>query len=247
MTTAATTVRIAMWSGPRNISTAMMRAWDSRADCAVVDEPLYACYLQATGAPHPDRERVIAYHDTDWHRVVDFLLGPAPDDKPIFYQKHMAHHLLPEFEGEWVEALSNAMLLREPEQMLASLDRILDEPQVTDTGLPQQQRLFLRLRERGCEPPVIDARQILEHPGRGLRALCRALNVDFDPAMLRWAPGLRPTDGIWAEHWYGAVAESTGFQPYRPGQPQVRASLRNVLAECRAIHDELIAYAIPLE
>ena len=247
MTATGTTVRIAMWSGPRNISTAMMRSWGSRADCAVVDEPLYACYLQATDAPHPDRERVIEHHENDWRKVVDYLLGPAPADQPIFYQKHMAHHLLPEFEGHWIEKLSNAMLLREPAQMLASLDRILDQPEVTDTGLPQQRRLFRRLRERGLQPPVVDARQILEDPERGLRALCRALHVDFDPAMLSWEPGLRDTDGIWAEYWYGAVARSTGFRPYRPGRSQVRASLRDVLAECQAIYDELIAHAIKLE
>ena len=224
-----------MWSGPRNLSTALMRAWENRPDTAVVDEPLYAFYLARTGLDHPGREAVLASQPTDWQVVAEVLTGPVPGGRPIFYQKHMAHHLLREVDRAWLDAPSfrHAFLLREPRAMLASLAKVIPHPRVEDTGLPQQAELFRRFADRaGTPPPVIDARDVLADPEGLLRALCAALGVPFDAAMLHWPPGPRATDGVWAPYWYASVERSTGFEPPREEAVEVPVHLANVLAEC---------------
>lgn len=232
--------RIAMWSGPRNISTALMRSWGSRSDTVVVDEPLYAHYLQATGRKHPGRDEVIAQYETDWRVVVRQLTGPIPEGASIYYQKHMAHHLLPDMELDWVLALRNAFLIRDPREMLTSLVEFLPEPTLSDTGLPQQWTLFQRLQnEYNAPTPVIVARDVLEAPRAMLSALCDALGVSFRDSMLSWDPGPRDADGIWAKYWYDAVYDSTGFQPYEPKDEPVPDRLHDLHEECQTIYDKL--------
>jgi hypothetical protein len=226
-----------MWSGPRNLSTALMRAWQNRSDTAVVDEPLYAFYLHRTGLDHPGRDAVLRAQPTDWRTVVETLTGPVPGGKPVFYQKHMAHHLLPEVGRNWLDGAGfrHAFLLREPRAMLASLAKVIPHPRVEDTGLPQQAELFRRFADRaGAPPPVLDARDVLEEPEGLLRALCAALGVPFDAAMLRWPPGPRATDGVWAKHWYASVERSTGFGTPRAKTAKVPEGLEGVLGECEA-------------
>lgn len=233
-------IRIAMWSGPRNISTAMMRAWGSRPQTIVCDEPFYAHYLAETGLAHPGRDEVIAAHETDWHKVVEWLTGPLPADATVFYQKHMAHHFLPHMRGDWLNRLSHAFLIRDPAAMLVSLDRVYPDPTATDTGLPQQLALFEHQREQsGVAPPVIDARDVLKDPRRMLHALCTSLDLEFNESMLSWEPGARASDGVWAKFWYDAVNESTGFMPYREKHIDVPARLDHVLSEIQPIYDQL--------
>ncbi|MCW5580314.1 MAG: hypothetical protein KIS72_03100, partial [Luteimonas sp.] len=207
----STPLRIAMWSGPRNISTAMMRAWENRGDCFVSDEPLYAHYLAATGLDHPAREEVIAAGQTDWRRVVAALTGPVPDGSPLWYQKHMTHHLLPGMDLGWIHGLRNVLLIRDPREVVASYVKSRATVTATDIGLPQQLELFDRLQARGEPPPVIDAGDFLHAPEAHLRALCTRLGIPFTGRMLRWPPGPRDSDGVWAPHWYAHVWESTGF------------------------------------
>lgn len=229
-----------MWSGPRNISTALMRAWGTRPDTVVVDEPLYAHYLLKTGREHPGRDEIIDAYETDWRQVVERLTGPVPGGASIFYQKHMAHHLLPDMETDWVLDLRNAFLLREPSAMLTSLVEVLPEPTLADTGLKQQWHLFETLRAAtGTIPPVLSARDVLTDPEASLRALCHALGVPFRETMLSWAPGRRESDGLWAEYWYDTVEQSTGFRPYAPKDTSIPARLQNLLDECRTYHDRL--------
>lgn len=233
-------IRIAMWSGPRNISTAMMRAWENRPDAIVCDEPLYAHYLRATGVEHPGRDEVIAFHESDWRKVVARLLGPIPDGKRIYYQKHMAHHLLPEIDREWLRSLTHAMLIRHPAEMLTSLSRVIPEPKLTDTGLPQQLEVVQLVEDlTGHAPPIVDSRDVLENPRRMLGVLCEALDVPFDDAMLHWPPGRRETDGIWAKHWYAAVEQSTGFEPYKPRAEPVPDRLAPLMGECLKLYEVL--------
>ena len=233
-------VRVAMWSGPRTLSTALMRSWEARGDTFVADEPFYAHYLRATGAEHPGREEVIEVHETDWRRVTEWLTGPVPEGKRIFYQKHMAHHLLPEMEGAWLERLSHAFLIREPREMLGSLVEVTPDPGIDDTGLPQQVRLFRRSVERtGSVPPVVDARDVQEDPPGVLARLCERLGVPWTDRMLSWEAGPRESDGAWAKHWYGAVLESTGFRPWRPRPDRVPARLAELLAACDDLYGEL--------
>lgn len=233
--TPETPLRIAMWSGPRNISTALLRSWGNRPDAAVVDEPLYAHYLKATGLDHPGADEVIAADDPDWRRVVSRLTGPVPGGRSIWYQKQMAHHLLPEIDRGWLGQLANCFLIREPREMLTSLMKVLPEPRLEDTGLPQQSEIFELVRkDTGEVPPVIDARDVLEDPRGMLAALCDRLGVPFDEAMLSWPPGPRATDGVWAKYWYANVEKSTTFQPYAPKDEPVPDRLLGVLGRCEA-------------
>jgi hypothetical protein len=236
-------VRIAMWSGPRNISTAMMRAWGSRPDTFVCDEPLYAHYLKVTKIPHPGAEEVIRCGEPDWRKAVAWITGPVPEGKAIFFQKHMAHHLLPVIDRDWLPALTHAFLIREPREMLTSLVKNLPRPTLSDTGLSQQVELFEWERARtGKTPPVLDARDVLENPRGMLSSLCEALGVPFTEAMLSWEPGPRATDGVWAKYWYAAVERSTGFQPYAPKPDPVPPGLTDLLAECEVLYDTLYAH-----
>ncbi len=226
-------LRIAMWSGPRNISTALMRSFGNRPDAFVSDEPLYAHYLAETGLAHPGRDEILAACDADWRRVSAYLVGPVPGAKALWYQKHMSHHLLPSIGRGWLDALEHAFLIRDPREMLISLDKVTPDPRAEDTGLPQQLALFEEVRARtGRMPPVVDARDVLEAPERALRALCGALSIPFLTEMLSWPPGRRPTDGVWAPHWYASVEASTGFEAPRPPPGEVPARLREVHARC---------------
>ncbi len=237
-------VRIAMWSGPRNISTTLMRAWGARPDTFVCDEPFYAHYLLASGVEHPGREEVIAHHDTDWQRVSRWLTGAVPGERAIFYQKHMAKHLLPGMWQPWLEQLTHAFLIREPAGMLASYARVTEAVTLEDTGLPTQRELFDRVADRlGQAPPVIDARDVLLDPPALLQSLCAALDVPFSTQMLAWAPGPRPEDGIWAKYWYGAVLDSTGFGPPTPPAP-VPAGMEALHEACLIHYDYLARYRL---
>lgn len=243
---ASTPVRIAMWSGPRNISTAMMRAWGNRPDTAVIDEPFYAYYLERTGKDHPVAAEVIAAGETDWRKVVRHLTDePIPGGKPVFFQKQMTHHLLPEINREWIANLTNCFLTRDPQEVILSYIKKNPEPALEDLGFVQQCELFEFVRGRNrATPPVVDARDVLENPKRTLRLLCDAIGVPFDQAMLSWPPGLRETDGTWAKHWYDAVAKSTSFEPYKPRERRLPDSLSEIYEQCRQCYDRLYQYRL---
>ncbi len=227
-------VRIAMWSGPRNISTAMMRAFENRPDTAVIDEPFYAAYLAATGLDHPLREAVLASQPTDWRLVVQGLLGPVPGGCRIFYQKHMTHHMLPDLGRDWMAQCRNVFLIRAPGDVLRSYRARRDTVTLDDVGFRQQAELF----DAACDllghaPPVIDAADVLAAPEATLKALCRALDIPFLPQMLRWPPGPRASDGVWAPAWYQGVQDSTGFVP-RGQQPTVTDDHLREIADAAA-------------
>jgi hypothetical protein len=233
-----------MWSGPRNISTAMMRSWGNRDDAFVCDEPFYAHYLRETNVEHPGRDEVLASQENDWTKVADYLTGDIPDGKSVFYQKHMAHHLLPRMGREWLRSVKNAMLIRDPREMITSLIKVTPNITAEDTGLPQQTEMYEMLGDSGEPPPVIDAKDVLDDPRSMLTALCDRLGVPFQEAMLSWPPGPRDSDGVWARHWYAAVEKSTGFQPYKPKPDEVPARLQGVYDECRRHYDRLYEYRL---
>ena len=210
-------IRIAMWSGPRNISTAMMRSFEARGDAAVSDEPFYAAYLSRTGIDHPMREEVIASQSQDPRVVAAMLLGPAPGGKSIWYQKHMTLHLLPDDDHGWMRGMRNAYLIRNPMAVLASYAQKREQVTLPDIGFVQQRELFDAEADRlGKAPPVVDAADILADPARMLERLCGALEISYTSAMLHWAPGRRVTDGVWAPAWYHSVEKSTGFDAPPP-------------------------------
>lgn len=241
-----TPLRIAAWSGPRNISTAMMRAWENRGDCAVSDEPLYAHYLHVTRLDHPARDEVIAAGDTDWQRVVEALVrGPVPDGRAVWYQKHMSHHLLPHIGTAWLHALTNVFLIRDPALVVASYLKSRAGVEPADIGLAVQWRLFEEVAARqGTAPPVIDAERFLRDPRAHLEQLCVRFGIAFTERMLRWPAGPRTSDGVWAPHWYDAVWRSTGFEPWRPREVRLDGHAARVADACRADYERLLAHAM---
>lgn len=234
-------VRLAVWSGPRNISTALMRSWENRPDTVVVDEPLYAHYLAETGLDHPGRDDVIAAGETDWRAVVAGLVGPVPAGARVFYQKHMAHHLLPGIERDWIGGLTNVLLIRDPREVAASYIRARAAVTADDLGLPQQVRLFDEMAAVGTPPPVIDARDFLLDPEAFLRRLCAHAGVDFSDRMLAWPPGPRQSDGVWGRHWYDAVWRSTGFTAPGPVAVDLAGPAAAVAEKCRPLYERLHA------
>jgi len=229
-----------MWSGPRTLSTALMRSFGNRADTVVVDEPLYGYYLAATGIDHPGADEIIGSMSTDWADVVRQLAcGELPAGKTVFYQKHMTHHWLPEIDPEALDGLRHAFLIRDPRRLLASYAKVRDTPTLADLGLAQQVRIFRRFGG-----PVIDAADISARAERALPALCAALGIPFDAAMLAWPAGPRSTDGVWARHWYASVRSSTGFDASRStdspsGPVSLPPELEPLAAQCQAYYDEM--------
>ena len=236
-------IRIAMWSGPRNISTAMMRAFENRTDCVVWDEPLYGYYLSASGIPHPGATEVIANQETDWREVTQRCAGEIPQQKTIFYQKHMTLHLLPEINREWMSSLSNCFLIREPERVIASYAAVRQDLTLDDIGFVQQADLFDFVTETTGEIPlVIDSRDFLLDPEAGLRRLCDRLGFEFESNMLSWPKGSRDSDGVWAKYWYESVWNSTGFAPYREKPPSLGARDQRIADQARPYYERLYQY-----
>ncbi|MGH8052073.1 MAG: hypothetical protein ACREPB_15535 [Arenimonas sp.] len=235
-----TPLRIAMWSGPRNISTAMMRAWENRGDCAVSDEPLYAAFLSDTQLDHPGRDEVIAAGEPDYRKVVSSLLGEAPGSEAIWYQKHMTHHLLPDYDRSWIPKLSNILLIRDPAEVVASYIKSRATVTPEDIGIPQQRKLYDEIIvATGITPPIIDAGDFLRSPEKYLCAICQHLNIEFTDRMLHWPPGHRESDGVWAPYWYAAVEASTGFESWRARVTTLSGEAEKVAKCCRPDFDYL--------
>jgi hypothetical protein len=234
-------VRVAMWSGPRNISTAMMRAFENRPDTEVVDEPLYAAYLARTGVDHPVREAVIASQPTDLAAAVAGLSEPLPPGCSVHYAKHMAHHVPRDMDLRWTLRFRNALLIRDPVEVVASYVRARETCEPDDIGLPQQGWLMELWDEQGIEVPVIDAGDFLRAPEPHLRWLCDWLGIPFSTRMLSWPPGPRASDGVWAPHWYDAVWSSTGFKPWRPRETNLSDHDATVAEACRPVYSALHA------
>jgi hypothetical protein len=239
------TIRIAMWSGPRNLSTAMMRSFGSRADTFVTDEPFYGCFLKDTGLDHPMREDVIESMDCDWRNVMDALRGETPDGSPIWYQKHMWHMMVGPVGYEDFAGFRHAFLIREPERMIASYLKKREAALFDDFGLEKQAEFFEREADRlGHAPPVIDANDVLSDPGGVLSKLCEALDIRWDPAMLSWTPGRRETDGVWAAHWYNAVEKSTGFGEPDKGPVELSDEDRRLAERMHPYYQRLAAHRL---
>lgn len=222
-------MRIAMWSGPRNLSTAMMYAFGNRGDCAVVDEPFYAAYLALTGLQHPMRAEILESQSQDAAEVAQALLGPVPAAKPHFYQKHMTQHMIEGVPRDWMREVTNVFLIRHPARVIASYAAKRENPVLDDIGFRQQAELIELCRSWGQDPVVVDSHDIREDPEAKLDQLCDALGLPFSPKMLSWPQGGHPEDGVWAPIWYGAVWNSSGFAGAEAPLPEVPDNLRPVL------------------
>jgi hypothetical protein len=239
------TIRIAMWSGPRNISTAMMRSFENRDDTVVVDEPFYAYYLHTTGLEHPLYREVIASQPTDW-AVVARSLSRDLAGADIVYQKHMTHHMLKEIELDWTATLRNCFLIRDPEYVVNSYARKRDTITEDDIGIRRQFELYQEISAiTGQDIPVVDATRFLLDPQAGLKELCDRLAIEYSDKMLSWPKGRRASDGVWAPHWYEAVERSTGFQSFLAYDIKLTREQQAVADEARAYYQSLLANASP--
>lgn len=236
------TLRINLWSSPRNVSTAMMYAWRQRADTTVFDEPLYAYYLRRSGRIHPGRDDVLAAQDNDGEAVVrDLLLGDH--ERPVVLFKHMAKHLL-DLDRGFLTSCANVLLTRDPWEMLTSFQRQVPDTTIDDTGLVEMVEILEHVEASGNEPIVVEAKTLLADPAAVLAELCHRLGLDFDEAMLSWPPGPKPEDGVWAPHWYDAVHRSVGWDPWRPKDARLLPALEPVLAEAMPLYERLQERAI---
>ena len=237
-------MRIAMWSGPRNLSTAMMYSFGARPDFAVVDEPFYAAYLALTGLDHPMGDAIIASQPTDPAQVVDQLLGPIPDGKPHFYQKHMSQHMIPGIPRDWITDVVNVFLIRHPARVAASFSAKYENPTLPEIGFTQQVDLYDQLNAAGARPVVIDSHDIREDPETMLRRLCDVIGLEWDPAMLSWPAGGHKSDGVWAAHWYGSVHASTGFAGPEGPLPDLDGARADLARAAMPSYEVLRALAI---
>ena len=240
-------MRIAMWSGPRNISTAMMRSFENRPDTSVSDEPLYAAYLARTGIEHPANEQVLASQSTDASDVIASLTtGPIPNGSRCWYQKHMTHHWFEDYGFGFTDHFANVFLIRDPREVLLSYEKRRGQTfTIEEVGFLQQRALFEGIASRtGATPIVLDSARVLADPKGVLRRLCEAMPMTFDPAMLSWPPGPRDSDGVWAPWWYASVNKSTGFAPYRPREGVLSDEVAAIETRCRPIYRQLLAHAL---
>lgn len=236
------TIRICMWSGPRNVSTALMYSFAQRSDTRVVDEPLYGHYLRVSNARHPGRETILAAMDTDGSSVMG-RLAIAPVDRDVLFAKQMAHHWVG-LDASLLQAFEHFLLIRDPREMLPSLAEVLDDISLRDTGLSDQVGLLESLLAAGREPFCVDSRDLLSDPLRLLSLVCRRLGLEFQPAMLHWEAGARPEDGVWAKWWYANVHRSTGFEPWRPSRRKLPARYGKLLDRCVALYERLRGFRI---
>ena len=239
--TSSHVTRIAMWSGPRNISTAMMRAWENRPDSGVVDEPFYACYLTATGIQHPMQKEVLASQSSDWDEVIERQLqAELPAGISIQYQKHMTQHMVTDIDPAWFASVKHAFLIRHPAQVVASYGVKRGSVTAEDIGFAQQQKLYDQARQLSDqELPIIDANDVLTDPAACLQKLCERLKVPFHHNMLSWPPGPRDSDGVWAAHWYNSVEQSTGFGAYHEKEVELNEQEQGVVAQCMPFYEQM--------
>ena len=227
-------MRIAAWSGPRNLSTAMMYAFGNRADFAIWDEPFYAAYLRQSGADHPMKAKIIATHEANADKVAARCTGSIPGQKPHFYMKHMPHHMTADMPLDWTQDCTNIHLIRHPARVIASYQAKRATMTAADLGFKQQWDMFEKIGGT-----VIDTSDIRENPEDMLHLLCDVIGLEFDPAMLRWAAGPRAEDGIWAKHWYGTVHQSTGFAGAEGPLPDLSGHDATLLAETLPYYERL--------
>ena len=239
------TTHIAMWSGPRNLSTALMYAFVARGDCAVWDEPFYAAYLARTGLEHPMREAILASDDADPEHIAARCSGHIPHKQSLFYQKHMSQHMIADMPRHWMQQVENVFLIRHPARVLASFAKKYEEPGLGDIGFVQQAELFDQIADHLARPPVvIDSFDIRQAPAHMLQRLCDALGIRWTTNMLSWPKGGHPSDGVWAAYWYGAVHRSTGFAGPESDLPVLTGRSAKMVDEALPYYEHLKQFSL---
>ncbi|MDP3859998.1 MAG: HAD family hydrolase [Phaeovulum sp.] len=237
-------MKIAMWSGPRNLSTALMYSFAARGDCAVADEPFYAAYLAATGLDHPMRAEILVSQPTDPLQVAALCGGPIPHEQSHFYMKHMTHHMIASFPISWAREAVNVFLIRHPARVIASYAKKREGATLDDLGFQRQAELYDEIAGWGTRPIVIDSTDIRAAPAPMLQKLCAAIGLEFTPAMLHWPPGGHPSDGVWAAHWYGVAHRSSGFDTAEGPPPQLSGDYARLVEAALPYYQRLAAHKL---
>ncbi|MEL7211234.1 MAG: HAD family hydrolase [Pseudomonadota bacterium] len=234
-----------MWSGPRNLSTALMYSFAARGDCAVWDEPFYAAYLAKTGLKHPMRDQILAAGETESDTVAKRCIGQIPQKQSLFYQKHMCQHMIPGMPRAWMSDVQNVFLIRHPARVLASFSKKYEEPTLADIGFAQQAELFNVVTDQsGTAPIVIDSHDIRQNPSQTLQMLCAALGINWTERMLSWPAGGHESDGVWAAHWYGAIHRSTGFAGAEGALPELEGHYAEIVDQALPYYERLKAFSL---
>ena len=226
---------VACWSGPRNISTALMRSWSSRSDTFVTDEPFYAYYLSETKLKHPMHMEIINKYSTDYIKIVNYLNSKTPDGKKIWYQKHMAHHILNLNDIEWITNFENCILLRHPKEVISSYSNKNKLNSFEELGYRQQYEIIKLLKKKNKSFIIIDSSELLQNPAKVLGTWCKKINIKYEQSMLNWKKGNHINDGIWWKSWYDNVIKTTGFQKYKKKDI-------NIESEYDSIYNESMKY-----
>ena len=236
-------MRIACWSGPRNISTALMRSWSSRNDSFVSDEPFYAYYLKEQQLKHPMYKEIIKYYPNTYDDVVTSLTSEIPNDKERWYQKHMAHHLIDLNNISWIKNFENCILIRHPKDVINSYIKKNTLNHVDELGYPQQYKIMRYLDSVGKNFIVIDSNILLNNPEKILSQWCSSMNLEFDISMLRWEKGNHPQDGIWWKHWYDNVITTTHFQKFSSNKYELNKKYKSIYDEALDYYNKLYYFA----
>ena len=237
---------IAMWSGPRNISTALMRSFENRMDCFVSDEPLYAYYLNETKSDHPLRNKIIKSGETNFKNIITYLKGNIPESKDVWYQKHMSHHILDYNNLDWILKFNNCILIRDPKDVIISYSKKNKLYSISQLGIPQLYKICNTLIDNDMSPIIIDSDDIVSYPEKSLKALCKKLNIPFERTMLKWPKGKRLTDGIWSEYWYKNVESSTEFKPFNNSNKKLPGKFEDIYNESLFYYDYLLKNKISI-
>ena len=233
---------LSLWSGPRNVSTALMYSFLQHPAIHVIDEPLYAHYLSKTSVSHPGDKEVLLTMEHDGEKVLKKIVSETKKFQIVFL-KNMAHHWIG-LDSSWLDKYDNIFLIRDPKQMLPSLVNQLPKPILRDTGLKTQVEIYDRLQKQGKQPIIIDAKYLLKNPKKILRIVFKHLGLPFSTRMLKWPKGPKREDGIWAKYWYHNVHQSEEFTPYYAKKEPFPEHLNELLDECTPYYQYLTKRSI---
>lgn len=220
----------------------MMYSFGQRADTIVFDEPLYAHYLRVTGVEHPGQHEILAVQENDGNKVVqDLLLGSF--DKPVAFFKQMTHHLVA-LDESFLQQMKNILFIRDPKQIISSYAQVRPDVNMQDIGIAKQWQLYQQLTGQNQHCAVLDSNEILKAPEKVLTALCAAIDIPFDKAMLQWPAGPKEADGVWAKYWYANVHKSTGFEKQATSSRALPEYLEPLYQESKTYYDQLFQHSI---
>jgi len=232
---------IALWSGPRNVSTALMYSFANRGDVKVYDEPFFGYFLKHTGVWRPSRDEVLAQMEPDFDKVLEGVLKESKSKR--LFLKNMANHL----EGQEMASLKhydNVILTRKPDSVIASFTRQIEQPTALDLCYAHQLQIIEYLEQEGIPYLIVDSDDLRKSPVLELKRLSEFADLPFTDNMLRWPAGARPEDGVWAKYWYHNVHKSIGFMPFEDKQYAIPEHLQPLYETVYSQYQQIKAHQV---